>query len=86
MTDEALRSAVRTIWQEVLGADVDDDTDFFDTGGTSFAALRIIATLDDRHRMSTPVKVLFDNPGSPTSSRFWTRSRSSAGRADDNRA
>ncbi|OII69322.1 MULTISPECIES: phosphopantetheine-binding protein [unclassified Streptomyces] len=62
MTDEALRSAVRTIWQEVLGADVDDDTDFFDTGGTSFAALRIIATLDDRHRMSTPVKVLFDNP------------------------
>ncbi|MCX4762829.1 phosphopantetheine-binding protein [Streptomyces sp. NBC_01275] len=62
MTGEELRTAVRTIWREVLGADVDDDTDFFDAGGTSFAALRIVATLNDRHGTPTPVKVLFDSP------------------------
>ncbi|WP_133912175.1 phosphopantetheine-binding protein [Streptomyces sp. NBC_00582] len=61
MTGEELQSAVRTIWREVLGADVADDTDFFDAGGTSFAALRIVAMLDDRHGTPTPVKVLFDN-------------------------
>jgi hypothetical protein len=61
MTDEELRTAVRTIWREVLEADVDDGTDFFDAGGTSFAALRIIAMLNDRHGTPTPVKMLFDN-------------------------
>ncbi|GGN93972.1 hypothetical protein GCM10011579_093010 [Streptomyces albiflavescens] len=62
MTDDELRTAVGTIWREVLGADVDDDTDFFDAGGHSFAALRIIAVLNNRHGSTTPVKVLFDNP------------------------
>lgn len=62
MTDDELRTTVGTVWREVLGADVDDDTDFFEAGGHSFAALRIIAVLNDRHRSSIPVKVLFDNP------------------------
>ncbi|WP_405798414.1 acyl carrier protein [Streptomyces sp. NBC_01506] len=61
MTEEELRTSVRTIWREVLGAEVDDSTDFFDAGGTSFAALRIIAMLNDRHGTPTPVKTLFDN-------------------------
>jgi acyl carrier protein len=62
MTGEELRSTVEAIWREVLGADVDDDTDFFDAGGHSFAALRIIAMLNNRHGAPTPVKVLFDSP------------------------
>ncbi|MBD0420490.1 phosphopantetheine-binding protein [Streptomyces sp. NPDC052309] len=62
MTDDELRTAVGTIWREVLEADVDDDTDFFGAGGHSFAALRIIAVLGSRHGVSVPVKVLFDNP------------------------
>ncbi|MER6447529.1 hypothetical protein DEJ51_17245 [Streptomyces venezuelae] len=62
MTGEELRTEVRTIWQDVLGTDVDDDTDFFGAGGHSFAALRIIAVVNDRHGTSAPVKVLFDNP------------------------
>ncbi|MFD1832893.1 phosphopantetheine-binding protein [Streptomyces desertarenae] len=60
MTGEELRSAVRTVWEEVIGAGVDDDTDFFDAGGTSFAALRIVATLNSRHAIAVPVKVLFE--------------------------
>ncbi|WP_433399600.1 phosphopantetheine-binding protein [Streptomyces sp. CA-146814] len=61
MTDKELRRAVRTVWEEVLGADVDDDTDFFDAGGTSFAALRIVATLNSRHAIAISVKALFEN-------------------------
>jgi acyl carrier protein len=61
MTGEGLRATTEEIWREVLGADVDDDTDFFDEGGHSFAALRIIAMLNDRYDNQTPVKVLFDN-------------------------
>jgi acyl carrier protein len=57
-----LRETTEEIWREVLATDVDDDTDFFDAGGHSFAALRIIAMLNDRHDRVTPVKVLFDNP------------------------
>ncbi|MBL1285905.1 acyl carrier protein [Streptomyces sp. NPDC057067] len=61
MTDDDLRSAVRTVWEEVLDTVVDDDTEFFDAGGTSFAALRIIATINGRRGTSVSVKVLFDN-------------------------
>ncbi|MFF7307754.1 phosphopantetheine-binding protein [Streptomyces sp. NPDC008137] len=62
MTGEGLRATVEEIWREVLGAEVDDDSDFFDEGGHSFAALRIIAMLNDHNDQPTPVKVLFDNP------------------------
>ncbi|WP_069170592.1 phosphopantetheine-binding protein [Streptomyces griseus] len=61
MTGDDLRSAVRTVWEEVLGTVVDDDTEFFDAGGTSFAALRIIATINGRRGTSVSVKVLFDH-------------------------
>jgi yersiniabactin nonribosomal peptide/polyketide synthase len=61
MTGAGLRATIEEIWREVLGTDVDDDTDFFDAGGHSFAALRIIAMLNDRYDHPTPVKVLFDH-------------------------
>lgn len=62
MTGDGLRATTEEIWREVLETDVDDDTDFFDAGGHSFAALRIIAMLNDRHGNTMPVKVLFDHP------------------------
>lgn len=62
MSPGALRTATEEIWREVLKVDVDDDTDFFDEGGHSFAALRIIALLNDRCDNKASLQVLFDHP------------------------
>lgn len=62
MTVDGLRAASEEIWREVLQDDVDDDTNFFDHGGFSFAALRIVATLNERYGNGAPVQMLFDNP------------------------
>lgn len=62
MSGVGLRTATEEIWRDVLQAEIDDDTDFFDNGGHSFAALRIIAMLNERYENPTPVQVLFDNP------------------------
>lgn len=62
MTVDGLRATSEEIWQEVLQEDIDDDTNFFDHGGFSFAALRIIAMLNEQYDKQAPVQVLFDNP------------------------
>ena len=62
MTAGVLRTTTEEIWREVLEVDVDDDTDFFDEGGHSFAALRIIALLNDRYDGKASLQVLFDHP------------------------
>jgi acyl carrier protein len=41
---------------------VDADTDFFDAGGTSLAAMQIISALEERCGKRVPLRVLFDNP------------------------
>lgn len=62
MTAGVLRTTTEEIWREVLDVDVDDDTDFFDEGGHSFAALRIIAMLNDHYDGKANLRVLFDHP------------------------
>ncbi|MGY0055409.1 phosphopantetheine-binding protein [Streptomyces sp. LZ34] len=62
MTDTRLRAHAEEIWRDVLQVEINDDTDFFDFGGHSFVALRIIAMLDDRHGIRLPARVLFENP------------------------
>ena len=63
MTDEqAIREAVRRIWQAVLGTAVDDSADFFHLGGHSFAAVQIITRLNNELPLHTSVTALFDNP------------------------
>jgi acyl carrier protein len=62
MTEAVLRTTTEEIWREVLKVDVDDDTDFFNQGGHSFAALRIIALLNDHYDGKASLRVLFDYP------------------------
>ena len=60
--DHALRKTVRRIWSTVLGAEVDDSADFFELGGHSFAAVQIIARMNEKLGVRTSVTVLLDNP------------------------
>src|SRR5215470_9009500 len=56
-------SRVAAVWREILGHDaIGRDQDFFDLGGTSLAAMRVVARLRDRHGVDLPVAVLFDAP------------------------
>jgi len=51
---------MREVWQAGLGVDIADDTDFFDAGGDSLAAIRIIAAIDAAYGARVPLRVLFD--------------------------
>ncbi|WP_327303575.1 phosphopantetheine-binding protein [Streptomyces sp. NBC_01298] len=53
---------VKEIWQEVLGIEVDRETDFFETSGDSLSAMRIYAKLAETLEVSLPLAALFDNP------------------------
>jgi aryl carrier-like protein len=60
-TDDERR--VAAVWREILGHDaIGRDQDFFDLGGTSLAAMRVIARLRDRHGVDLPIATLFDAP------------------------
>lgn len=59
---ETLSARARTIWEEALGVEVERDTDFFEMGGHSFMAMRIIAKLDEACGARIPLRSLFDNP------------------------
>jgi amino acid adenylation domain-containing protein len=60
--DEA-EAALAALWAEVLGLErVGRHDDFFDLGGHSLAAIRLVALLAQRHALELPVRRLFDQP------------------------
>ncbi|MEY9933143.1 acyl carrier protein [Catenulispora sp. GP43] len=54
--------AVSRIWEQVLEVQVGPDTDFFDVGGHSFLAMRIVALLGAELSAEVPVTLVFDHP------------------------
>lgn len=58
-----LSEKVAAVWKEVLGLNqVDPDTDFFDAGGNSLSAMRMIARLNKASGLKASVRGLFSNP------------------------
>ncbi|MEV6395077.1 thioester reductase domain-containing protein [Streptomyces sp. NPDC051907] len=54
---------VAGVWREVLGVrDVEPDEDFFDVGGHSLRAVRVLLRLRDRVGVDLPVQAFFDAP------------------------
>lgn len=62
MQDDRLIASARAAWSAALGCHVDDGTDFFDTGGTSLAAMQIISSLEEATGTRVPLRGLFDHP------------------------
>jgi aryl carrier-like protein len=49
-SDTSLEASIREVWTDVLGVPhVDVSTPFFDAGGTSLTAMRVVSRLNDRH-------------------------------------
>ena len=63
VADAALLDLVADVWRQVLGtADVAADDDFFDLGGHSLAASRVISRLRKQLDVEVRTRLLFDNP------------------------
>jgi hypothetical protein len=60
MTDH--EQQIKMIWETVLGIEVGEDTDFFEAGGHSFHASRVLAAVHDSLGLRPPLASLFDNP------------------------
>jgi acyl carrier protein len=51
------------IWRQVLGRpDLADETTFFEAGGQSIAAVRIVAQIEDEFGLDVNMGDLFDDP------------------------
>jgi hypothetical protein len=62
MEKDQVRTVTQEIWAKVLEVNIDGATDFFEVGGHSFMAMKIIALMDEALPKRTPVTLLFDHP------------------------
>lgn len=63
MDREALTAAIGAVWREVLQADdLSPDTNFFEFGGHSVTAMRMMIRVRNDLGMALPTRLIFDNP------------------------
>jgi acyl carrier protein len=59
----AIADDVIEFWREALGLDeVGPDDDFFELGGNSVTAIRLLPLLDERFAVKADVLLIFDHP------------------------
>ena len=52
---------LRSIWEEVIGCKVEPDSDFFELGGDSLLALRVISRVAEEYKVSLPLNAFFSS-------------------------
>lgn len=58
-----MEDQARAAWKAALGTDeISDDSNFFDLGGDSAAALSVVLTLEDDYSIFVEADILFGNP------------------------
>lgn len=63
MNESAITNTLIDLWQDALGVEaVDPDDDFFDLGGNSITAIRLIPLITDRLGVEPGVNDIFENP------------------------
>ncbi len=58
----ATERGITTIWTEILKRDVGVEDDFFESGGHSLLALRVLARIADTFGTRVPLRALFESP------------------------
>ncbi len=62
MNDHELTERILDLWKEVLGVDdIEPDEDFFDAGGDSISAIRMLPELERRLGVEASVALIFDH-------------------------
>jgi amino acid adenylation domain-containing protein len=60
--DTPLEQILHALWTEILGvADLGPDDNFFDVGGHSLQALKVVSALKDRANIDIPVRYMFES-------------------------
>ena len=60
---DATESQLTDIWREVLGVDaIGIDDNFFDLGGDSSLAVRMLAVIDKEFKVRLPLAILYETP------------------------
>lgn len=59
--DRSLADCAHVAWTNALGRVVDDDTDFFDAGGSSLAAMEMLSALEAAYGLRLPLRTIFDH-------------------------
>jgi acyl carrier protein len=60
---EAFARPVIDLWQKALGVDnIASDDDFFDLGGNSITAIRMLPLISDAFGVEVDAMFIFDNP------------------------
>jgi acyl carrier protein len=62
MTQDVVLESLRSLWTSVLKRDVGPDDDFFEIGGTSLGALRMIAEVQSTYDVEIDVETFFLAP------------------------
>lgn len=58
-----IEQRIIAIWTDVLGEDdIAPDDDFFDLGGSSIAAVRILPRLNEEFGVDAEIGLVFDHP------------------------
>jgi acyl transferase domain-containing protein/acyl carrier protein len=53
---------IRAVWTEILGRDVEPDSDFFDLDGDSLSAVALVGRIRDEFQLELSVGAVFDHP------------------------
>ncbi|MFK4066859.1 thioester reductase domain-containing protein [Streptomyces sp. NPDC029674] len=76
----ATEREVAAVWREVLGLrEVDPDEDFFEAGGHSLRAVRVLLRLRERLGVDLPVQVFFEAPTVTALAAVFDRARAAGG-------
>jgi len=57
-----IKQKVHELWKSVLDNDCQDNLNFFDAGGSSFLAIKLISVLNDTFEMKLSVKYIYEYP------------------------
>jgi amino acid adenylation domain-containing protein len=63
LMDDPLEQSLQAIWERTLGVrPIGPDDDFFALGGHSLKAIRVLAAIEERHRVALRAATLFEAP------------------------
>lgn len=62
LSTDRLSEVIRGIWSALLHQEMAEDTDFFQAGGNSIAAIRALARFGAETGIELPLRAVFDYP------------------------
>lgn len=62
MSESLTEDVIKSTWGKVLKEEVDENTDFFEAGGDSLAAVTICSRLEELLNVRPELWLIFDNP------------------------